>query len=104
MHSFDVKWRGELRSDRLAKPRRRICELRRSTRIRPSVDEPRMSHMGGRVFQILLLKGLEARLFLAKNWLKIGGSKMKDRLLEPGRAQNAVRPAAGAHQRKRQSL
>jgi hypothetical protein len=73
MMPVNLFWRRELRSGRFAESRRRICQQRRSIRILPSVDEPRMIHLAGRVFQFLLLKCLEIRLWLAKIWIKIKG-------------------------------
>jgi hypothetical protein len=73
MMPFNLVWRRELRSGRFADSRRRVCELRRNSRIRRSVVKPQMSRTAVRLFQFLLLKWLELRLFLAKNWLKIGG-------------------------------
>jgi hypothetical protein len=73
MMPFNLFWRRALRSGRLAKPRRRICELRRRIRARPSAVGSRMSPAIGRVFQIPLLKWLETRLWLAKICIKIKG-------------------------------
>jgi hypothetical protein len=82
MKTVNLLWRSELRSGSFAESRRRICELRRSIRVRPSLIEPRMSlatsmlkieHTVRYLTQVLLLKYLEAQLCLAKRWVEIRG-------------------------------
>jgi hypothetical protein len=71
LSDFNIGWRGVRGSERSAYCRRRICELRASTRTRSSGSKLPMRRAIGRVGDIIELKLLEGCLGLQKNLLKI---------------------------------
>jgi len=69
--SFDAEWRTALRNGRLARCRRRVCELRRSAQVHSSASKPSTRDTILGVLETIELKARQGWLHLQKVLLKI---------------------------------